>query len=65
MPLPISTEMFDHYFKELQIDECTFTLKGDNPNEDVLYYYCNLDNDEFQLGIVGDIPTNYLTNKTL
>ena len=35
------------FFMLLNIDEANFTVKENTDSENISYYYCNLDNDEF------------------
>ncbi len=49
----------DKMFKKFDIDEANFTLKDNEDRENQSFYYCNLDDNEFQLGEAGGIATNY------
>ena len=52
----------DKFCKDWDIDEINLSIKQNTEEENQGYYYCNLDDNEYQFGIVGDIPTNYESN---
>ena len=53
----------DKMFKSFNIDEANFTIKDNEDTENKSFYYCNLDDDEFQIGEDGGMITNYVTTK--
>ena len=51
----------DRFCKYWDIDEINLSIKQDTEEENQGYYYCNLDDNEYQFGMVGDMPTNYVS----
>jgi len=51
----------DRFCKKHDIDEMNFTVKKNTDEDNPSFYYCNLDDNEYQFGETGDIPTNYKT----
>ena len=52
-------------FVMLGIDEATFRIADAEDKSNDEYIYCSLDDNEFQLHRVGDMPVNYVTDETL
>lgn len=53
----------DEFFKSINVDEANLTIKDNTEQDNQGFYYCNLDDNEFQFGEEGSIATNYKSIK--
>ncbi len=55
----VDPHYYDQLFRLLNIDEANFSIKQSGERQNDVYFYCNLDDKEFQFGEEGSVVTNY------